>query len=67
MSFSVLTSHKFNKVGKQNSRTPHSSSLLHLRPQYPRAPASSKPHLESLSAMSRSVHTGCSPSSKASQ
>ena len=60
-------SHKFNSVGKQNSPLPHSASAVHLGPQYPRAAASLMPHLESVSAISRLVQTGCSSSSNALQ
>lgn len=34
-------SHKFNRVGKQNSPLPHSKSLLQVAPQWPRAEVSS--------------------------
>ena len=60
-------SQRFSMVGKQYSPSLHSSSPLHFGPQWPRAEASSYPHLESLSAKSRLVHMGCSPSSNVLQ
>ena len=57
---SAWHSQRFSNVGKQYSPSlVHSESDLHFGPQCPRAEASSRPHRESLSAVSRSVQTGC--------